>query len=83
MTHFNMPFRGGENIRDVWTMEKRGLQPRARAQWSSIWATGTWTLWRERNMRTFSSNRREKDPLVSDTILNVHKILIYLSIISM
>lgn len=71
MAHFDICYRGGENIVDVWTKGLEGLSKEHKCRWSAIWAAGVWALWRERNRRVFSEKRMVEQRLVVQIVQEI------------
>lgn len=68
----NIPTRMEQNIEDAWLGGRMTLQGRARSRWDTAWAGGCWTMWKERNRRTFSGTTKTLSILIDETTTNLH-----------
>ena len=62
----------------AWRRGRKRLQGASRRRWDTAWAAGTWSLWKERNRRTFSQQRKPADILINAATIEVHNWAVFI-----
>lgn len=58
-------------ITRAWWQRRTTVQDAQKGLWDKLWAVAVWALWRERNRRTFSQERREISTLINETRIHI------------
>lgn len=68
----------GSDPFDMWWEGRTGLSGQTKKRWDAAWATGSWAVWKERNRRTFSQERKPEHILINAAAMDVHNCAICL-----
>lgn len=72
--HMNVLFmRGAQTVTEAWWDIRSNILAEDRRMTGTVWVARCWALWRERNRRTFSNERKSLSVVIHDTVVEIQR----------
>ncbi|KAF3335650.1 hypothetical protein FCM35_KLT20157 [Carex littledalei] len=73
----NLPPRIGNSPVDSWWDGRSQVSGQSKLCWDTAWAAGSWAIWKEKNRRTFSQQRKPEHIIINAAAIDVHNWMLF------